>query len=78
MFTYRTNAAFSLKLDEVPGTSKSAVSKIRDDQNTVCKYVPMVNEKILPEYLQHSIDCEPSMAPVILSDVLHNLYNEKQ
>ena len=72
----RSNCAFSMQLEEVPSESSNALSKVRDDQNTVCRYEPMVNEKILPEYLQRGINCEPSMAPVILSDVLHNLYNE--
>ena len=73
----RSTAAFSLQLQEVAGHIKGALSKVRDDQNTICKYSPMNNEKVLPTYLQKSIDCEPSMAPVILSDVLHSLYNSR-
>jgi hypothetical protein len=40
----------------------------------VCRYEPISNAQVLPEYLHKAIDCELSMAPVILSDVLHAVY----
>ena len=45
---------------------------------TILKYIPIGNIKLLPDYLHEGIDCEPSMAPVILSDILHSLYNTEK
>jgi len=60
-------------------------SQLRDDAaaaaagggsaaGAVCRYEPITNAQVLPEYLHKAIDCELSMAPVILSDVLHAVY----
>jgi hypothetical protein len=72
----RASTAFSLQVEVVGSGAKagSALSKVRGDGNTVCRYLPISNTDILPEYLHRGIDCEPSMAPVILSDVLHAVY----
>jgi hypothetical protein len=72
----RASSAFSLQVQVVGSGTKasSALSKVRGDGNTVCRYQPISNTAILPEYLHRGIDCEPSMAPVILSDVLHAVY----
>ena len=67
-------------------SSANAMNRIQasikdEDTNTILKYLPLSNSssnsQLLPEYLQEGIDCEPSMAPVILSDVLHSMYNNE-
>jgi predicted RNA-binding protein YlxR (DUF448 family) len=41
---------------------------------TSCHFVPVANVESLPDYVQTAIDFEPNMAPVLLADVLSQLY----
>jgi hypothetical protein len=40
------------------------------------QYVPTANADLLPEYLQSEISFEENIAPVLLGDILHSLYDE--
>jgi len=41
-------------------------------------YTPMANIDLLPENLQSKISCAPSMLPVILREILVNLFEEEE
>jgi hypothetical protein len=83
---HRTSTSFSLQIQDASTTSIEQKSKkdrqvgrksqLRDDAaaGAVCRYEPITNAQVLPQYLHKAIDCELSMAPVILSDVLHAVY----
>jgi hypothetical protein len=66
---HRVSASFSLRRQET--LSKGRASH---EEAEICNFVPLVNQDIMPAYLQSAIDCEPSMAPVILTDVMQALY----
>ena len=40
------------------------------------QYLPIANANLLPEYLQSEISFQENIAPVLLGDILHSLYNE--
>jgi hypothetical protein len=41
-------------------------------------YTPKANAELLPEYLQNVLSFEPDMAPVLLSDVLAEIYKDDE
>jgi hypothetical protein len=47
-----------------------------DDSEVI--YTPMANIDLLPENLQSKISCAPSMLPVILREILVNLFEEEE
>lgn len=51
---------------------------VEESEDGSVNYTPVANSDFLPEYLQNEISFEVNMAPVVMGDVLSNLYDEGQ
>lgn len=48
------------------------------DGESVLQFEPKANVAMLPSYLQNNISCEVNMAPVVMGDILQNLYDGEE
>ena len=54
-----------------------SINIVSDDAVHNMLFKATSNSQLLPEYLQYEISCSEGMGPVILSDILEQLYKEE-
>ena len=58
--------------------TKFKITEREGEQNENMEFKPLANADFLPEYLRAHINFEAEMAPVILGDVLQNIFTEDE